>query len=459
MKSLFAIAKLTIKAAFRFRLVVLLGALLLISVVILPIMIKHDGTAQGFIQILLTYNLSVITALLGFSTLWLACGTLARDVEEGQIQMVVVKPVPRWQVWLGKWLGIMALNGMLLAVAGGAVFALLHWRADRLPKEEQQTLQKEVLVARGSLKPPKPNIKPVVDKLYKKELKARGEEVENPAALRKQIEERVKRRIQLIPPHRGREWSINVQGVKEQIRDKPLFVRFKFQTAEESYRPGQSRSYPLIWEFGPENAAHERRKMKLAPGSFHEFEIPPNLFTKEGELPIRLENHTNTSFLVPMTDGIEVLFRQGGFATNYIRGLLIVYCWLALLAAIGLFAASFLTFPVAAFCAIGILMLGFSTGTMQSVVEEQSVLGVNHVTGEPYSPLLDSILIPVYSKLLDVVQLVRDFSPIDSLSTGRMISWVQLGKAISQIVLLIGGIFGLLGAVIFSFRELAMPQS
>ena len=41
-----------------------------------------DGTARGFTQILLTYTLSVITALLGLSTMWLAGGTLARDIEE-----------------------------------------------------------------------------------------------------------------------------------------------------------------------------------------------------------------------------------------------------------------------------------------------------------------------------------------------------------------------------------------
>ncbi len=36
----------------------------------------------GFTQILLTYTLGAITGLLGIATLWLACGTLARDVED-----------------------------------------------------------------------------------------------------------------------------------------------------------------------------------------------------------------------------------------------------------------------------------------------------------------------------------------------------------------------------------------
>ena len=59
--------------------------LLIGAVVGLPLVIQDDGTAQGFTQIILTYTLSVITVLLGISTLWLACGTLARDIEECQI--------------------------------------------------------------------------------------------------------------------------------------------------------------------------------------------------------------------------------------------------------------------------------------------------------------------------------------------------------------------------------------
>src|SRR5690349_5648462 len=75
-----AIMGLTWRAAFRFRLFIVVAALLLGSVVALPILIKDDGTARGFTQILLTYTLSAITSLLGLSTLWLACGTLARDI-------------------------------------------------------------------------------------------------------------------------------------------------------------------------------------------------------------------------------------------------------------------------------------------------------------------------------------------------------------------------------------------
>src|SRR6266403_802937 len=147
MQRLLAIAWLTWKAAFRFRLFLVVTVLLLAAVVGLPLLLKDDGTARGFTQFLLTYTLSTIAALLGLYTLWLACGTLARDIEECQMQVVAVKPIARWQIWLGKWLGLLLLNAALLALAGGSVYALLQWRAHRLPAEQQAILRKEIFVA------------------------------------------------------------------------------------------------------------------------------------------------------------------------------------------------------------------------------------------------------------------------------------------------------------------------
>src|SRR5476651_2245920 len=152
MQRILAISWLTWTAALRLKLFLVIAALLILAVVGLPMVIKDDGTARGFTQIILTYTLSAITALLGLSTLWLSCGTLARDIEECQIQVIATKPIARWQIWIGKWLGIVSLNAALLAISGACVYALLQWRATKLPVAEQQILREQVLVARGVAK-------------------------------------------------------------------------------------------------------------------------------------------------------------------------------------------------------------------------------------------------------------------------------------------------------------------
>ena len=143
LKPMLGVAHLTWKAAFRYKFFWVMSAMLLVAVVALPMILQDDGTPQSLIHILITYTLAMTTTLLGVSTLWLACGTLARDVEECQMQMVATKPIPRWQIWLGKWLGVMSLNAALLALSGAAVYGMLHYRLDQFVGKRVEGLQHE----------------------------------------------------------------------------------------------------------------------------------------------------------------------------------------------------------------------------------------------------------------------------------------------------------------------------
>ena len=460
MQRLLAIATLTWKAAFRFRLFWVLTALLLGSVIALPLLLKDDGTARGFTQVLLTYTLSTITALLAFSTLWLACGTLARDVEECQVQMLVVKPVARWQIWLGKWLGLLMLNAALLALAGGSVYGLLQWRAHKLPADQQAVLRNEVFVARASLKAPVPDIENEVEQLFQKRLQdAKSREtpvplVEQPG-MRRLLREQVKAGHQIVPPGYQREWTIAPALNAILLRDQPLFLRVKFYVAQTN----AAGSYFGTWQIGsPETRQVFYKDMNVAANSFAEFEVPPNLFDSDGKLRIHFLNRDGTTLLFPMEDGLEVLYREGNFAVNFARGLGVILCWLALLAALGLAAASFMSFPVAAFFSISVLIVALSSGTLTGVVEQGGTAGADHETGQVQTSTLDMVLIPLFKAILWVVKLVEDFSPIDSLSSGRSIAWSQVGLAALMNVVVLGGVIGGIGVFAFTFRELAVAQ-
>ena len=459
MQRIWAIATLTWKAAFRFRLFIVVAVLLLVAVVGLPILIKDDGTARGFTQILLTYTLSTIAALLGLSTLWLACGTLARDIEECQMQLVAVKPIARWQIWLGKWLGLISLNAALLAISGGAVFLLLQWRATRLPEAEQRILRNEVLVARGSAKEVTfdQELEAETDRQFKVALQKSSVTALDAKLLRQQIKESLKAELQVVPPGAYRPWQIDLGFARHFLRDQPLYLRVKFNAAQKS----PTGTFAALWQVGvPETPRLWRSQpMSLAPDTFHEFQIPGNLFDENGVLTIFFVNPNNTALLFPLEDGLEVLYREGGFALNFARGLGIIFCWMALLAALGLAAASFLSFPVAAFFSLAVLVMVLSSGTLATAVSEGTIMGYNEEQGVAGHSPVDVVIIPVFRVILKVINLAKGFSPVDSLSTGRSISWGELGAAFGQIVLLLGGIIGLFGVWMFSRRELATAQN
>jgi ABC-type transport system involved in multi-copper enzyme maturation permease subunit len=460
MQRILAIAWLTWKAALRFKLFLVIAALLILAVVGLPLVIKDDGTAQGFTQIILTYTLSAITALLGLSTLWLSCGTLARDIEECQIQVVATKPIARWQIWCGKWLGLVSLNAVLLLISGGCVFGLLQWRATKLPVAEQKILREQVLVARGSAKPPSydEQIESETERILQGRLKS-NPELANAADLpevRKQVREQVKADFQLVPPGYTKGWQINLGFAKNYLPGKPLQVRVKFNTANKS----SSGTFLLAWQIGSTDSTNywQSEPMSLAPDTFHEFQIPPNLFDKDGKLTIVVANPDNTALLFPLEDGIEVLYPEGGFALNFVRGLGIIFFWLALMAAMGLMAASFLSFPVATFFSLALLAVVLSSGTLADAIDSGSVAAGNEETGAAGHSIADVVLIPAFKGILSVVKLVQNYSPIDALSTGRSISWTELGTAFVQVVLVLGGVFSVFGIICFNRRELATAQ-
>ena len=457
MQRIFAIAWLTWKAAIRFRLFLVVGILLLTSVVALPLLIKDDGTARGFTQIVLTYTLTSITALLGLSTLWLSCGTLARDIEECQMQVVAVKPIARWQIWLGKWLGLMMLNAALLALSGACVYGLLLFRATRLPKEQQDTLRQEVLVARGSVK--LENMDPQIEAETEQMLKDRLQK--NPVAqadlneVRRQIRELVKGGYQLAPPGYPKPWEIDLSAIKDRIGQTPLQLRIKFNAADHN----TSGTFPGFFVIGnPEKGnVIQLPPQTFAPETFHEFEIPARLDEK-GQLMITFVNLSNTALLFPLDEGIEVLYREGGFGLNFVRGLGIILCWMGLFAALGLAAASFLSFPVAAFTALSALTLVLCSGTISNAVSEGTIANYDSEKGTKGSSPADVVVIPTFKAILAVINLAKDYSPIDSLSTGRSITWSELGLAFSRVVLLLGGVLGLFGMATFHRRELATAQ-
>ncbi len=457
MQALGAIAVLTLKAAVRYRLLAVLGILLVLTVVALPLVIKDDGTARGFIQILLTYTLTLISALLGLATLWIACGTLSQDLEEHHLEIIDVKPVARWQVWLGKWIGIMAFNGVLLGLSGLTVYFLLHWRAANLPEEQQATLREEIFVARASARLPAPELDEVVAQEIGRRTTADPQLAQlDPALLTRIVREEALASLQIVNPGYIRRWTIEV-GDPETLRDLPLDVRVKFFTTS-AY---DTQIYTGNWLIGPpENARRYNIVNRLSPETPIQFEVPAGLIDNQGRLTVDFLNDNERTFLFPVTDGIEVLYRKGTFAANYLRGLLLIYCGLGLLSAMGLMAASFLSFPIAAFFTSTLLLVAFSGGTLSQIVEQRGISGVDSHTGKTANPsFIDPIAVGVAEVLLKAVEVVRGSSPVNQLSDGRLIPAAQLVQCAGYVVLGMGGCCGLLGMFILHRRELATAKS
>jgi hypothetical protein len=258
-----------------------------------------------------------------------------------------------------------------------------------------------------------------------------------------------------VAPAYYRTWGVDLHKLGDRIRSEPMQLRIKFHAAN----PNPDAQYWTEWVIGPTNSSTAVDiKEKLPPDSFQEISVPPNLLDDHGILWVGLYNPQNTALTFPLEDGFELLYPETSFAVNFARGMAVIFCWLALLASIGLAFASFLSFPVAAFASLAVLILGLSSGTIGTVVEQGTIAGFDSgKSAYGHSPI-DFVMVPVFRGTLAIIKLVQGFSPIDDLSSGRSIRWEQLGMAFTQIVLLLGGFFCVCGIIFFSRRELATAQ-
>jgi len=314
-----------------------------------------------------------------------------------------------------------------------------------------------VLVARGSAKPATfdKEIQAETDQVLRERLQKNPGIKANIADARKQVLEEVKAEYQVTPVGWEHRWKVDLGSAKNLARGQPIHLRLKFNSADRTpsgtfdglLRVGEPRQTPL-WQ---------TEVASLAPDTFHEFEAPA-YYDDKGVLTVRFVNVNNIALLFPLEDGLEVLYRQGGFGLNFLRGLGIIFCWMALMATLGLTAASFLSFPVAAFLSLSLLGLALTSGTISNAVSEGTLMGYNAETGHSGHSVVDYVAIPVFRAVLDLINLAKNFSPIDSLSTGRSVTWGELARAFGQIVVLLGGTLGLAGIIAFGRRELATAQ-
>ena len=111
------VARQSLRTATRSRFAASLAALLALVALALPSLVPGDGSPEGDMRILLAWAPGLVTILLGAATLWAGCGALATDIEDGTWAGISSTRASRLQLWLGKWLGLVALDAILLAAA------------------------------------------------------------------------------------------------------------------------------------------------------------------------------------------------------------------------------------------------------------------------------------------------------------------------------------------------------
>lgn len=462
-----AIALLTLRDAVRSRFLPCLTALLVMVILALAHLVTGDGTAAGRLHLVLTYTLGVAGGLLGIATLVFACGMVSRDVKGKQIQLITVKPVHPAHIWLGRWLGLFALNALMLALVGITVYALVrvNTRADTMSRKEYDHLSSRMLVGRRPITPRAENVEQEAEQYWRKLLdNNRIPKHLTAAEALGIVRKRLRAQRAAVAPGRTGTWLFDVPARK--TSRGAVALRFRFTSPARARQPLHG-----TWTLYPAGHAEPAEPHPLTPplwqttisnrldGTHHMLIDPDGLPWHEGTLALAFSNasraESTTALFDPFT-GVELLVTESGFAANLARALLVILWQLAFLAALGITAGSLFSLPVAAFLSGAAVVIALATHSFSLSSSTGHEAGHHH--GPPPEP---SAVLTASKHTLEglghIVEPAVNVRPVSRLADGILVSWQDTGTTFLRLVLLYSGCLALVAVGLLSRRELALP--
>lgn len=407
------------RQAVRSRFVLCLFVLMLSLLVGFALTIKGDGTAAGRLQMLLSYAIGAVGVVLGMAVLWLACGSVSTEIENRRLHLVLVKPVRNVELWIGKWLGIVTVAMLMLAVAG--VF---------LAVAGQVALHRTVP---GS---------------------ADGRAVRQQVLLARHLAEAV--RIPDVPGEAR--WHVDCPAV---ISASPAVATLQYRFVSPL------RDLPAVhvhWEVvGPDGAQRFAVDRQANMDGVNQLDVPVAHLRAGERVTLSFRVHPSESespqYVTFHPDHpVEMLIPTGGFRANLVRTLLLMFCRIALLAALGVTVGTVFTFPVAVFVAVSMVVVTLFT---QFVVfssaperrsehhhhgEEEEMPGWVEWTGDHLAIGIRFVVAPVLR-----------YQVRGRLAAGVSVPWAEVHEAAGILIFVYGGALCALACGALRRREIALP--
>lgn len=454
MNAVFAIALLSLRSALRSRMVTTLVALLVAIMVFLPMLIKGDGTMAGFIHLLLSYSLGLASMVIAMTLLWAGSFAVSAEIQEKTIHVLATKPVTRFHIWAGKWLGLNILGLLLIGFCGLTTYGLLHLhlRSDRWT-DAQRTEADRLLTARAELLPTTPDF----GQLARQQVSAQPFAPET--AVQANIDQQIQaKRQQLIAafftvPANGRnQWTF--PPFTTAPGDRTVILRYRFSSSMIDQESVSGR-----WLIGtreqPDLIDITRSQV---PRTWSEVEIPYRDSWANEELLITFINtDTNgASLLFDLDQGLTLRAPAGGFAANYLRVLLVKLGRMSFLSALGVTAGCLFSLPVAALIAMYTLLLVQLAPHVRAMAAQDIAWTSPEGGGNPPFGLF---LIMVYKALAFLLGPLTEGDELTRLAQGLTVTWNSAAYSLLLPGTLYALLLGAFASYILNRRELALPSS
>ncbi|MCE5340194.1 MAG: hypothetical protein LLF92_03590 [Planctomycetaceae bacterium] len=453
MSRVWAVAKNSFVSAMRMKAAIVFMLLLIVLLPIMSLTTTGDGTLKGRVQSFISYGLGLTSLLLSILTIVVSCYVLSSDIKHKQIYSVVTKPIRRYQIVLGKVLGVVVLDLLLLSVFSTVIYALSLQmpRFVKTTPEEVAELNNEFFTARASLKATIDNtmIAARAQQAFDELKNTRQlDETKNPQTIMKELKDAIRYSMFSAEPGGMVIWEFH--NVKPFDANETLFIRLKFNASQAT----PDNLLYGVWYIGDYRQVQYAQEQAKTPiyavprkdvtKTVREFQVPADAVAADGYLAVVFYNEpvNNSTIIFSEDEGLEVLYKAGSFTDNYLRAVLVIFSRLVFFAVLGVSLTTWLGFPVAIlFCFVvfftGVIN-GFVTNSFDYIAESLQIL--YRFTLKPLIWLL-----PKFDENYNINKYIIDAKLIN---TG-FLAMALVGLAIKAVILLVAGF------IIFAKRELA----
>lgn len=196
-------------------------------------------------------------------------------------------------------------------------------------------------------------------------------------------------------------------------------IQIRFKATASGKLP--DNVFRTSWSVGNSHSGYSmpmaRQDASRVPGTLT---VSARAVGPNGGLGVLCINETPDTSIKIDTQDVFVLFPVGSFEWNYVRGVLLVLVQLTFLAACGIFAGSFLSFPVACLVCFSLLPFSLMRGFLSDSLKLPSVGSADALTWSGHYTLeIMKIFLPDFASA----------SGGDALVDGLYIPWAHLGEA------------------------------
>ncbi len=200
----------------------------------------------------------------------------------------------------------------------------------------------------------------------------------------------------------------------------------------------------------------------MSPGFFHNVSLTTEAISDDGVLEIEVTNGRivvtqngvgvipNPSATTIPENGLEISYKSGSYRANFARVMLVLWVKLAFLAMVGVFASTFLSFPVACLIGFGVFLLAEMSGFLLTAVDTYSTVDRQ---GNAIWYKVITANITNWAGL--IFKIYSDLRPVRRLVQGQLMPWSSVAGG-TGVLLTLTGILYIAAIQVFKRRELAI---